>query len=279
MQQALLTIATVLSASANAASCQLSAYSCLASNAAASAYCTSALGAATQAVVTSMAIVSKTKTLSDVPISTVTVTSIKSIVSHSTTTTFTTSSVKATRRRRRRAASCNEPEDILSGLDDSALSEACSCVGALPTGEGDLLKAEPSTTTITGEVWFTVAPQVTVSITKTVSTLSVETVKLAAPSFTQVWGPTAGCDDIGMGSAQSYISGDMDEEQVTTICKATCMKQDDCDFLYVQSIYPANNFWNCYFNNHTFDETKDLNCSKDKTIWGMAKGHSMIGRG
>ncbi|CAD0020839.1 unnamed protein product, partial [Aureobasidium pullulans] len=252
MQQALLTIAIVLSASANAASCQLSAYSCLASNAAASAYCTSALGVAAQAGVTSMAIVSKTKTLSDVPTSTVTVTSIKSIVSHSTATTFTTSSVKATRRRRRRAASCNEPEDILSGLDD-------------------LLKAEPSTTTITGEVWFTVAPQVTVSITKTVSTLSVETIKLAAPSFTQVWGPTAGCDDIGMASAQSYISGDMDEEQVTSICKATCM--NDCDFLYVQSIYPANNFWNCYFNNHTFDETKDLNCSKDKSIWGMAKGH------
>jgi hypothetical protein len=41
----------------------------------------------------------------------------------------------------------------------------------------------------------------------------------------------------------------------------------------VQSIYPANHFWNCYYNNHAFDEQKDLNCSKDASVFGTAKGY------
>jgi hypothetical protein len=44
-------------------------------------------------------------------------------------------------------------------------------------------------------------------------------------------------------------------------------------FLMVQSIYPANHFWNCYYNNHAFDEQKDLNCSKDASVFGTAKGY------
>ncbi|CAD0092127.1 unnamed protein product, partial [Aureobasidium vineae] len=256
--QVLFTIAALLSVSANAASCQLSAYSCLVSNAAASAYCTSALGVATEAAVTSLDVIVRTTTLSDVPTSTVTITSTKSIVSKSTTTTFTTPSAKATGRRRRRAETCGTAEDVLSGLDKSELSEACFCIGALPSVEAALMEAAPSTTTITGEVWFTVAPEVTTSITQTVSSLSVSTVKMAAPSFTQVWGPKAGCDDIGQKSVQTIMLATLNESQVTDICKATCI---------------ANHFWNCYYNNHTFDEKKDLNCSKDESIWGTAKGY------
>ncbi|CAD0100225.1 unnamed protein product, partial [Aureobasidium mustum] len=256
--QAFIVIAALLSVTANAASCQLSAYSCLASNSAAYAYCTSALGVATEAVVTSLDVISRTTTLSDVPTSTVTVTSTKSIVSKTTLTTFTTPSAKATGRRRRRVASCDTAENILSGLDNSELTEACSCIGALPSVEGALMKAAPSTTTLTGEVWFTVAPEVTTSITQTVSTLSVSTVKMAAPSFTQVWGPKAGCNDIGMKSVQTFMLSTLNESHVTEICKDTCL---------------ANNFWNCYYNNHTFSEERDLNCSKDTSIWGMAKGH------
>ncbi|KAI5203345.1 hypothetical protein E4T39_04254 [Aureobasidium subglaciale] len=275
MRQALFTIVTLLSVSANAASCQLSAYSCLASNSAASAYCTSALSASSLGVVTSMEVKSRTKTLTNVPTSTVTVISTTSIVSQSTATTFTTSSVKAVGRRRMRDASCESVEDIMSGLDDTELSEACSCIGALPSVEAALLAASRSTTTVTAEVWFTVAPQVTVSSTQTVSVQSIITIEKAAPSFTQVWGPKAGCDDTGMSSAQSFMVATMTEEQVTNICKTTCTRseQADCVFLYVQSIYPANNFWNCYINTHGFDEDRDLNCSKDTSIWGMAKGY------
>ncbi|KAI5275892.1 hypothetical protein E4T47_01087 [Aureobasidium subglaciale] len=123
-----------------------------------------------------------------------------------------------------------------------------------------MLAASPSTTIMTAEVWFTVAPRVTVSTTQTVSTQSIITVEKAAPSFTQVWGPKAGCDDIGMASAQTFMVATMTEEQVTNICKATCM---------------TNNFWNCYINTHGFDEEKDLDCNKDTSIWGMAKGYRL----
>ncbi|KAI4775340.1 hypothetical protein E4T52_09702 [Aureobasidium sp. EXF-3400] len=81
---------------------------------------------------------------------------------------------------------------------------------------------------------------------------------MAAPSFTQIWGPKAGCDDIGMKSVQTFMLSTLNESQVTDTCKSTCL---------------ANNFWNCYYNNHTFNEKKDLNCSKDTSIWGIAKGH------
>ncbi|KAI4849358.1 hypothetical protein E4T45_05945 [Aureobasidium sp. EXF-8846] len=257
MQQAFLFLAAALSASVNAASCQISAYSCLTSNSAASAYCTSALG-----VATSLDVVSRTTTLTDVPVSTITITLTESIVSKSTLTTFTTSSAKATSKRRRDAGSCDSAEDIMSGFDKSELSEACSCIGALP--------AEPSTTTLTGDVWFTVGPEVTTSITQTMSTLSVSTVKMAAPTYTQVWGPKVGCDDIGMKSTQTFMLATLNETQVTEICKDTCM---NCMFLMVQSIYPANHFWNCYYNDHAFNAKKDLNCSKDASIWGTAKGY------
>ncbi|KAH0398953.1 hypothetical protein KCU89_g6708, partial [Aureobasidium melanogenum] len=101
---------------------------------------------------------------------------------------------------------------------------------------------------------------------------------MAAPSFTQVWGPKAGCDDIGMKSVQTFMLSTLNESQVTDTCKSTCLETPDCMFLYVQLTYPANNFWNCYYNNHTFNEKKDLNCSKDTSIWGIAKGHSVVGR-
>ncbi|KEQ98137.1 hypothetical protein AUEXF2481DRAFT_36634 [Aureobasidium subglaciale EXF-2481] len=225
-----------------------------------------------------MEIISRTTTLSDVPTSTVTVISTKSIVSSSTATTFTTSAVRTESRRVSRVAACGPAENILSGLDNAELSEACSCIGALPSVEAAMLAVSPSTTTMTAEVWSTVAPRVTESSTQTVSIQSIITVEKAAPSFTQVWGPKAGCDDIGMASAQTFMVATMTEEQVTNICKATCMKQANCVFLYVQSIYPANNFWNCYINTHGFDEEKDLECSKDTSIWGMAKGYSVVDR-
>ncbi|KEQ74830.1 hypothetical protein M436DRAFT_80292 [Aureobasidium namibiae CBS 147.97] len=271
-------MAAVLSASANAASCQISAYSCLASNSAASAYCTSALGVATEGVVTVLDVISRTTTLTDVPTSTITITSTDLIVSKTTSTTFTTSSAKASKRRRG-TEPCDTAEDILSGLDKSELSEACSCIGALPSSEASLLPAEPSTTTLTGEVWFTVVPEVTTSITQTITTTSISTVKKPKPSFTQVWGPKVGCDDVGMKSTQTFMLSTLNESQVTDICKGTCIKKPDCMFLMVQSIYPANHFWNCYYNDHTFNEKKDLNCSKDTSIWGTAKGYNVIGRG
>ncbi|KAI4765789.1 hypothetical protein E4T52_02837 [Aureobasidium sp. EXF-3400] len=270
MRQALIVVTAVLSASVNAASCQISAYSCLASNSAASAYCTSALGVATEGVVTALDVISRTTTLTDVPTSTIVVTSTDLIVSKTTLTTFTTSSAKATSKRRRGTAPCDTAENILSGLDKSELSEACSCIGALPSAEAGLLTAVPSTTTLTGEVWFTVVPEVTTSITQTITTLSVSTVKKPAPVFTQVWGPEVGCDDIGMKSAQTFMLATMNESQVTEICQDTCI---NCMFLMVQSIYPANHFWNCYYNDHAFNEKKDLNCSKDTLIWGTAKGY------
>jgi hypothetical protein len=218
MQQALIIIAAVLSASVNAASCQLSAYSCLTSNSAASAYCTSALGVATEGVVTALDVVSRTTTLTDVPTSTITITSTVSIVSETTLTTFVTASAKATNKRRGETDSCDSAENILSGFDKSELSEACSCIGALPSVEA------VSTTTLTGEVWFTVVPEVTTSITQTISTLSVSTVVKAAPTYTQVWGPKVGCDDIGMKSTQTFMLSTLNETQVTDICKATCIR-------------------------------------------------------
>jgi hypothetical protein len=224
MKQALIIIATVLSASVNAASCQLSAYSCLTSNSAASAYCTSALGVATEGAVTTLDVISRTTTLTDVPTSTITVTSTELIVSKTTLTTFVTASAKATNKRRGETESCDSAEDILSAFDKSELSEACSCIGALPSAEAGLLTAEPSTTTLTGEVWFTVVPEVTTSITQTISILSVSTIVKAAPTYTQVWGPKVGCDDIGMKSTQTFMLSTLNETQVTDICKATCIR-------------------------------------------------------
>lgn len=122
--------------------------------------------------------------------------------------------------------------------------------------------------------------------------MAVETVESAAPSFTQIWGPKEGCDDIGRFSVQSYMSGSLSEDEVTDICKKTCISTllqkeywddadqeldlADCVVLFVQSVYPKNNFYNCYFNNHTFDEDSDLECGKDTSKWGSGKGHRYV---
>jgi hypothetical protein len=46
---------------------------------------------------------------------------------------------------------------------------------------------------------------------------------MAAPTYTQVWGPKVGCDDIGMKSTQTFMLATLNETQVTEICKDTCM--------------------------------------------------------
>ncbi|KAF2725170.1 hypothetical protein K431DRAFT_309361 [Polychaeton citri CBS 116435] len=196
----------------------------------------------------------------------------------------------------------------LSLLGPSSASTACSCLGftqntktltatatfassstttvqagpaATTTAASLTASAETTTVTITTTTGPATTKVVTVSTTTSITKTS--TVFLAAPTYTQVYGPQTGCsDDTAVGS-QNLDNTITDQDVAVRKCEAICDQHSDCSFLYVQHMFTNYGssipYWTCYWNNHYVDEESDLICGRDTGIYGTAVGFNALGRG
>ncbi|GAB7346990.1 hypothetical protein MBLNU459_g3143t1 [Dothideomycetes sp. NU459] len=297
--------------------------SCLTSNAAASSYCldiadglaylnpTTAQSVSTTTqhstttttdesrsavTITSIAVTSLTTTISTGALSTIYDASTTLTTIHDTITTYV-SSPTATPSTTSTSTTCDvsAANAKLSSLDADEASTACSCIGLLPStssakSAADVTVTEtvtetavPTTTIVeSGQIWFTVFAATTISETITSATTQTKTVSLAAPTFTQTWGPKDGCLDLGV-SATASLNATATENDAVAYCQSECSKQSECDFVWVQNIFPhyggVTSFWECYFNAHPLNETSDVECGQSTRIWGTAIGYSALNRG
>lgn len=120
-----------------------------------------------------------------------------------------------------------------------------------------------------------------VSSTKTVTETS--TVSLAAPTYTQIFGPEAGCSNLNAGKAEALDANITEDCEADKACKDLCSQEPTCKFLYVQRLFRdyggASPYYQCYMNSKEFDEERDLVCGRQENIWGTARGFDACGRG
>jgi len=125
-------------------------------------------------------------------------------------------------------------------------------------------------------------PPRTISVSTLTSVTSTSTVSLAAPTFTQVFGPQAGCVDIGEGPAQQ-LDLSVTGSNATQECKDLCTQMPACSFVYVQQLAPKwggkTPHYQCFFNDHHLNATADLDCGRNDSVWGEANGFDAYGRG
>lgn len=130
----------------------------------------------------------------------------------------------------------------------------------------------------------TVSPSVTVipvSSTKTITETS--TVSLAAPTYTQIFGPEAGCSNLNAPRAEALDASITEDCEADKACQDLCSQEPTCKFLYVQRLFDdyggASGYYQCYMNDKEFDEKRDLVCGRKEGIWGMARGFDACDRG
>jgi len=181
---------------------------------------------------------------------------------------------------------------------------ACSCLGlggastSTTTSTMYITVPVPSTTTtflgkaptVTSEfidrvtITETATPSaVIIPLTATTTRTETTTLSFAAPTYTPIYGPKAGCADVSSIKSQPLAQGCDNFEDAVSQCQDICEQEPTCRFLYVQRMW-ANygsskpNF-ECYMNDHEFDESKDLQCGKKEGIFGNARGYDACGRG
>nr|OQO26602.1 hypothetical protein B0A51_08283 [Rachicladosporium sp. CCFEE 5018] len=191
---------------------------------------------------------------------------------------------------------------VLSSLSDVALSSACSCLGlsaSTTTSTLYVTSAIASTTTsypgdsspptITAyflarlTITTTLTPsKVVVPLTATLTSSTTITLALPAPSFTQIFGPQAGCNNIGVFNSTDLDTSITDAGVAAQQCKAICKQEPRCKFLWVQnmladygSLEPR---FECGLNNEAL-EPRNLVCGGDEGIYGDACGFTVLGRG
>jgi hypothetical protein len=135
-----------------------------------------------------------------------------------------------------------------------------------------------STTTITEH------PMKFVTQTKDSCTTATVTVSYAAPTFTQAFGPKAGCIDIASASSKILPHSVKDLHAAAQQCKSLCSQNADCAAVYVQHmsfVRGGPKHYHCFFNDKELDAETDLQCfpKPKKTIYGVAIGYDACGRG
>ncbi|TKA24601.1 hypothetical protein B0A50_06361 [Salinomyces thailandicus] len=129
----------------------------------------------------------------------------------------------------------------------------------------------------------TVTAASTISATETESLTSTSTVALAAPRYSQVFGPKAGCTFTDDAPAQQLDDSITDSMEATQKCKDLCTQRAECSFVYIQHLFvdygPTTPHYQCYFNDHPLDAAADLECGRNEGIWGEACGFDAMGRG
>lgn len=132
----------------------------------------------------------------------------------------------------------------------------------------------------------TVTEQPTKFVTRTKSqyTTSSIIISYAAPTFTQVVGPKAGCVDTNASSFK-ILSHNIDYLQsAVEQCKSLCSQEAACAAVYVQHmsfVRGGSKHYHCFFNDKKLDVESDLQCfpKPKKTIYGMAVGYDACDRG
>ncbi|KAK6432783.1 hypothetical protein LTR95_011043 [Oleoguttula sp. CCFEE 5521] len=220
-----------------------------------------------------------------------------------TITTYTdrTSSSPATARAS--AACLASSLSVLSGASSNALMSACACLGheaSTTTSTLYVTSAIRSTTTVypgdssppTKTAYFlahlvvttTLVPaNIVIPLTITITASTTTTLALAAPSFTQIFGPRAGCNNIGVLNSTDLDPSITDAGVASQQCKTICKQEPRCKFLWVQKMladYGAlEPRFECGLDDAVFDEGRDLVCGCDEGIHGEACGFAVLGRG
>lgn len=226
--------------------------SCISIDADASTYCTAVLrgvqyldtaptGTVTAVMgeVTVTATVIRSVYITNGPTSTIYSSSVVLTTIHRTVTTYVSQASAALQKT---PASCDTSSALaaLYRLGGNDLWTLCSSLGALPTpttlasvvaASSTVTQADESnvTSTITGEVRFTVVPSTTIVMTMTSSVTETSTITLAAPTFTHVWGPKPGCADLRPDTNESLAPSMVKREAVST-CQASCARRSSDSF-------------------------------------------------
>ncbi|KAK6424119.1 hypothetical protein LTR95_016433 [Oleoguttula sp. CCFEE 5521] len=220
-----------------------------------------------------------------------------------TITTYTDSGSRSPTEAKSPAACSASGLPVLSGLSEASLSSACSCLGHSASTTTSTLyvtsaiassttsypsdSAPPTTTAYFLArlvVTITLTPaNVVVPLTATLSSSATTTLALAAPRFTQIFGPQAGCNNISVFNSTDLDTSVTDAGVAAQQCKAICKQEPRCKFLWVQKVladYGAlEPRFECGLNDEVFDKGTDLVCGGDTGIYGEACGFTVLGRG
>lgn len=189
----------------------------------------------------------------------------------------------------------------LGHLPGGVLATACSCIGHhLPTLTITSTVTAPAvrtqttnfagtapTTTIYGIVLHTTTiterPTKYITSSTETCTTSTITVSYAAPTFTQVYGPRAGCiDATASGPGKALDASIRDLHKATQECKSLCAQDPSCSFVYTQRLVTKRGgtpHFQCSFNDQKLDAGDDLLCQKRPGLYGVAIGYDACERG
>ncbi|RMY51562.1 hypothetical protein D0865_06275 [Hortaea werneckii] len=189
----------------------------------------------------------------------------------------------------------------ISSIAPQAVPHACSCAGfSIPTttrvstvtaaatdrvSQGAADSASTTTILMAGHatVSQTVQAGTTISTTTTTDITSTSTVTLAAPTYTQVYGPQSGCSIREDAQSEQLDTSITDSKEASERCQASCSQKSECSFVFAQQLFPdygqTRPHFQCYFIGHHFNETQDLQCGQSERIWGKACGFDAEGRG
>lgn len=197
---------------------------------------------------------------------------------------------------------CRPPHAIsaLGSLHNGTLATACSCLGhpAKTTTTTEIITAKPvqvTSTAVQGTAPSTTIYQIVLSTTtltvqplKTVSTHVIKCTTAtvvqtyAAPTFTKVYGPKAGCADIAPGRQVKLDDTIKRLPGATMECRSQCEQDATCEFVYVQRLFSQSDgrpYYGCVLNDAHFDASKDLDCGRKAGVYGVALGFDARGRG
>jgi hypothetical protein len=188
----------------------------------------------------------------------------------------------------------------LGSLGNGTIATACGCLGYhIPsTTITSTVTAKPvqvtstevegsaKTTTIFHLVRATktVTVQPTKITTKHVVSCTTSTVyqTYAAPTFTKVYGPKAGCEDVAPGSIKKLSPSIAHIRKANYVCKSICEQDAKCSFVYVQRLYAESDgtpYFGCMLNEEQFSKGSTLECGKKTGVYGVAMGFDAVDRG
>jgi len=196
--------------------------------------------------------------------------------SHETVTVYTSADPSSA------SASACSVSSLLASLHPGQVPTACSCLGVLPSSSTlssmtYVTKTKISTVTQTtaaattfetGFVILTAEAATTQSFTFTTSVVQTKTVYAAAPSYTKVFGPEAGCADTKAIGAQQLNATVTEQTDAVAQCQEFCTGeyclawssissrlivysgQANCSSVFVQHMdtdyAPLTSFWKCF---------------------------------
>merc|ERR1712072_982605 len=98
-----------------------------------------------------------------------------------------------------------------------------------------------------------------------------------------IGGPESGCSIREDAESEQLDTSITDSNEASERCQTSCSQKPECSFVFAQQLFPdygqARPHFQCYFIDHHFNETMDLQCGQSERIWGEACGFDAEGRG